>query len=173
MLAGNAASPDRVIAGATAESTDPMGARHSLAAAEAPRQFQLSSLFLTITVICLCLGLFRAAPGLVIPLMVIAVPALVRTRRASRLASMAGKPLSLGARIGTFITSIFILALVIVAGFVAFCMACISLFLPTIGAQGAGQRNETSVVQLLLIGGSVALIFFVIWISRAIWPKAK
>jgi hypothetical protein len=167
-FAGARTSQDRVAEGTVAGPISSSGARQSVVAADAPRQFQLSSLFLTITVICLCLGLFRVAPGLVVPLMVISVPALVRTRRAAHLASMAGKPLSPGARIGTFLTSIFILVLVIVAACVALCMACFGVIL-----SGIGPQKDASLIQFLLIGGSVVVGFFVIWIFRATWPKAK
>jgi hypothetical protein len=162
-ITGAAKSSDQVTATVVTEPANPYLAPRSNAAAAAPVQFQLSSLLLAVTVVCLCLGLLRMAPGLVVPLLVISVPALVRALAVSRRATTAGMPMAAGAKIGAFITSLCIVVLVLLAGCVAFCMACFAAFATT-----SGQN-----ILIVLVTGALAGVALMAATFIATWPKAK
>jgi len=110
------------------------------------------------------------APGLIVPLLVVAVPALVRTMAASNRAATVGDPMAAGAKIGAFFTSVLLVVLVLIAGFVAFCMACFAVI--AFDSQLGGKSVE-SLIRNIFIGGGLVALPIMIWIFIATWPKAK
>ena len=76
-------------------------------ARKSPQTFGLSTLFLFITVIAVCLGVFFAAPGLGILLTVIVVPAFIRTSAATSAGEKAaGRPVGVPEKVGLFLGSL-------------------------------------------------------------------
>jgi hypothetical protein len=89
-----------------------------------PGQFSLASLILVMTLVAVCLGVLMAAPGLGILLIIVAVPALVRTVVTGSQQKGTGAPLSLGQKVVAFITSLGLMIAVGIAGIIAFEIAC-------------------------------------------------
>jgi len=83
-------------------------------------QFSLASLFLVMTLVAVCLGVFMLAPGLGILLAVAATPALVRTTFTASYYKQAGASLTTAWKIKAFLVSLFIMLAVGTATFVAF-----------------------------------------------------
>ncbi len=136
------------------------------AAGMVPRQFQLSTLLLWVTVICISLGLMRIGPGLVVFLLIAAVPALVRSLAVANRATAGGAPMATGTKIGAFFTSVLIVILVLLAGAAAFCAACFAALLTSTG-------KELDNLGILLGAGSLASIVVMAAIFIALWPRAK
>jgi hypothetical protein len=134
--------------------------------------FGLSTLFLVITVIAVCLGVFVAAPGLGILLAVIAVPAFVRTSAAtSAQERAAGRPVDVPDKVGLFLGSVGVILLIGLAGFGAFFAACWAscAALSVTGAFRGGGGNA-ALVWINLFAGGIALAF-VVWLIRKTWPR--
>jgi hypothetical protein len=118
--------------------------------AHAPPQFRLSSLFLIITLVCVCLGLISIAPGLIVPLLVIVVPALIRTLSASQLWTHRGAQMTIVDKLAefftseAFFTSLAIVVLIGVAGIIAFFAACL-VGVGVVTVAPTGSQNEISV----------------------------
>jgi hypothetical protein len=133
--------------------------------------FGLSTLFLVITVIAVCLGVFVAAPGLGILLAVIAVPAFVRTSAAtSAQEQSAGRPVDVPDKVGLFLGSIGIMLLIGLAGFGAFFAACWAscAALSVTGAFRRGGGNSGLLLVNLFAGGiALALVGWLLWKT---WP---
>jgi hypothetical protein len=89
-----------------------------------PFQFSIETLLLVTTLVAVCLGVSLTAPGLGIPLSIIAVPALVRTLIAGHYERSAGGKLSLGEKVLTFLASTGIMVAVAAAGGAAFFGTC-------------------------------------------------
>jgi hypothetical protein len=114
-------------------------------------QFQLSSLMLVTTLICLLMGAYGIARGLIVPLLFISVPALFRTFVAARRFSPGGQ-MTIMDKIATFFASFGLVVLIITAGGAAFFGACsLSLFTVSILA----NANQNSIDNLLLVAFSV------------------
>lgn len=126
-------------------------------------QFRLITLFLIVTVICLCLGLWRSAPGLAIPLLIIAVPALARASAVSRRVAAGGKRASIGDFLIAFATSVALVIVTIVAGIVAFCIACVAAL------SGLGTQRVESIIGAAVLGGLATMTVLII----ATWPRRK
>src|SRR5207237_548989 len=104
-----------------AQSTSPYGER---VAVDRPPQFGLSSLFLIITLVAVCLGLVVAAPGLIVLLIVVVTPALIRTFGASALLTRRGVQLTTIDKIAALVTSVGVMIAIWMAAGVAFLAAC-------------------------------------------------
>jgi hypothetical protein len=87
-------------------------------------QFSLASLILVMTLVAVCLGVLMAAPGLGILLIIVAVPALVRTVVSGSQQKRTGAPLSLGQKVVAFLMSLGLMIAVGIAGIIAFEIAC-------------------------------------------------
>lgn len=118
--------------------------------AEAKPQFGLSTLLLVVTVACICLGLIAIAPGLIVPLVAIVVPALVRSAVAtSRYEGTA----SLGYKVGTVAVSLALVVLIWVAGLISLAVAC-----TIIVAGGAAMNFDESIQPLMFLVSIVAIL---------------
>ncbi len=111
------------------------------------------------------------AAGLLIPLWLVAVPALVRATRISKRAASAGRPMTPGAKFTAFVTSIFLVILVLVSGVVALCIACFAVvFSMQPAAAGPPGPEETQILVFLVVA---MFICTGAWIAIAIWRKGK
>ena len=134
-------------------------------------QFSLETLLMVITLAAVCLGMTAAAPGMGILIMVIAVPALIRTVMAGHQERQAGRPMSAGHKFLTFLASTGIVLAVVGAGCSAFLAACMASGLAAIAASntgGARANGEMLVFSVLgfssLVGiGAASWIF---WLTR-------
>ncbi len=128
-------------------------------------QFGLSTLLLIVTLFCLCLGLIAIAPGLIVPIVVIVVPALIRTSVASRVSGQT----STVDKVASFSASLGIVVLIWIAGLIAFGAAC-----TLIVVGGAALDFSDNVVGMLLLLGVVAVIgafALMIWLLYLSWPR--
>jgi hypothetical protein len=136
--------------------------------------FGLSTLFLFITVIAVCLGVFVAAPGLGILLAVIAVPAFIRTSVAASVEELAaGQPVNVAQKMSLFLGSLGIVLLIGLAGFGAFFAACWTscAALAVTGALRGGLFDSGLGLLLInLFAGGIALAI-VVWLIRKTWPR--
>jgi hypothetical protein len=131
-------------------------------------QFGLSTMLLIVTVLCICLGLVAIAPGLIVPLVIIVVPALIRTAVATR---VSGGPTSVGDKVATFSASLGIIVLIWLAGLVAFGTACTLLVV-----SGAALNFDNNIVSLLLvlgIGAALGAFALMIWLLYKSWPRSN
>ncbi len=118
-----------------------------------PIQFSLATLLLLMTVVCLCVGLVAITPGLVIPLVLVVVPALVRSVSATRLA---GVPASMSQKIATFGASLGMVILIWGAGLIAFGTACTMI---VVGSEAASLPISINGLLWTLFGrGSPAIL---------------
>jgi hypothetical protein len=123
----------------------------------------LITMFLIVTVACLCLGLWHHAPGLTILLLIIALPALVRTAAASRRMTDGSRRVRLVDMVISFALSFALVILVFVAGVVAFCVACFAAL------AGFGTDRIQPVIWTAVAGGLLAFIVLMV----ATWPRRK
>jgi multisubunit Na+/H+ antiporter MnhB subunit len=173
-LCGTSLAPDDSLSRAGSAATgspaevNPYSAPPSSGSGEST--FALSTLFLIITLIAVCLGVIGLAPGLGLPLIVVVTLALVRTRAVSkRQAGPAG--LSSGDKVGAFLGSAGIVVLVLVAAGIAFeaaCWAsCGSIYL--VGGEKAGG----AAIIVGLIAGVAAAVAISGVLLRSTWPAGK
>jgi hypothetical protein len=139
-----------------------------------PLQFSIETLLLVTTLIAVCLGLSLSAPGLGIPLAMVAVPALVRTLIAGHQERAVGGKLSLAEKVLTFLASTGIMIAVLAAGGAAFFATCsVALF----GGLAIGEATnvqpifrsaETWIWGLILLSSVVGLATagWIFWITR-------
>jgi hypothetical protein len=130
-------------------------------------QFSLASLFLVMTLVAVCLGVFMLAPGLGILLAVVATPALVRTTITTSYYKQAGAPLTTAWKIKAFLVSLFIMLAVGVATFVAFQVVCWTGALLT-----QGRNSWPNVIVGCFVGLLVA-VPVMIWLLVWSWPSRE
>jgi hypothetical protein len=130
-------------------------------------QFSLASLFLVMTLVAVCLGVFMLAPGLGILFAIVATPALVRTTFTASYYKQAGAPLSPAWRIRAFVVSLFIMLAVGVTTFVTFQGVCWTGALLTQG------RNPWPNVIVGVIVGLLVAIPVMIWMLVWSWPSKE
>jgi hypothetical protein len=129
------------------------------------RTFTLSTLFLFVTLVSVCMGAIMAAPGIGIPLTVFAVMAFGRASQVSVYQQAAGRPLTIGHKVGAFVSSLLLAFLVFVAAIVAFAGALILVCTPFFA-------TEARIVWPLL-WGLIALTAgtFGFWLMRRRWTN--
>lgn len=135
-------------------------------AVDARPQFALSSLLLVMTLVCISAGLVAAAPGLIIPLVVIVIPALIRSFAASR---AAGGQLSVGGRIANFIVSLGIVVAIWTAGLVALLVAFVLICFGAISAQGS--NSTTQALMILAVIAIIGAVCTMLWLYYVTWPR--
>jgi hypothetical protein len=136
--------------------------------AHAPPQFGLSSLFLILTLVCVCLGLISIAPGLIVLLLVIVVPALIRTFSASDQWTRRGAQMTTVEKFAAFFTSLGIVLLIWVAGIIALFTAFFIICVAGAGG-GAPAGGLISFVAIGIIGALVLMG----WLFVITWPGKK
>lgn len=118
------------------------------------RTFTLSSLFLVMTLIAVCLGVAVQLPGLGIPLAILCTPALIRTMliRARRRAK--GRSMTAGEKVLVFLGSLAVVTTIAVAAGGAFVAVCFSLGLAGFSVS-LGGSSSTRLGAALFIAGWV------------------
>ena len=129
-------------------------------------QFSLASLFLVMTLMAVCVGLFAIAPGLAVLVGFVATPALIRTIVAAGYQRQAGTPLSAGEKVGVFFVSWFIMGAIGMAIFVAFATVCVAGALLT--EVWISDLGTMFVVGAL--GGLVVALPLAFWLLRVSAP---
>jgi hypothetical protein len=139
-------------------------------------QFTLAGLLSVITLICVCLGLFVASPGLGIFSAIAVLPALIRTVLLARRRKRIGFPISTTDKheaffgsLGVVITSLVMLSIVAAATFFFVCARTFKI--------GEHQRNDPhqdrDVWVILLIGGAftVGVVTIIVRWVRKRWRR--
>jgi hypothetical protein len=144
-----------------------------------PLQFSIETLLLVTTLVAVCLGLSLSAPGLGIPLAIIAGPALVRTLIAGHRERAAGHKLSMGEKVLTFLASTGIMVAVVAAGCAAFFATCTGVIFGGMALHEATGRRlfgtgpgDVWVLALILLSSAVGLgtAGWIFWLTR---PRRK
>jgi hypothetical protein len=148
------------------------------AAARAPLQFSLETLLLIVTLSAVCLGALVAAPGLGVLLLVVAVPALVRTcLTGANLKRQKGK-LTAADKVMAFVASAAITWAALTAAAMAFFTACTISVLGacavegTTGSSSIGQTMQNVLLWSAIIfcaATSIAAFVGMFWVT---WPRA-
>jgi hypothetical protein len=138
-------------------------------AAETPLQFSLASLLLLITFVAVCFGAFWTAPGLGVLLIILGVPALIRTAIATNRRQQAGGPSTFVDKIGVFLVSLLIMSAVWMSSAVAFAVVC-TLGVVPIGMMGGD--DFTLALAVGVIGGLISAIALATWLLRVTAPTA-
>jgi hypothetical protein len=110
-----------------------------------------------------------AAPGLGILLIVLAVPALIRTVVTGSQSKAAGEPLSSGQKTIAFISSLAIMIAVAVAGVVAFQIACWGscAAVAAVGGEGTGPFYTGLILGAIAGLGLIGFLFYLTWPRRS------
>ena len=132
-----------------------------------PATYSLSTLFLFVTLACVCFALIAASPGLGIPVAVLVAPALVRTFVIARVQQSRGIKPSAEKKVGDFFLSLAIMLLIVVAAGFAFCAAFFVVCLTSLNSRGA---SENSIVIFSLCAGVVGALAAGILIFVQTWP---
>jgi hypothetical protein len=139
------------------------------AAAGPSGTFSLATLLLVVTGVAVVFGLMTVAPGLGILVLVLMVPALVRTQALTRRDDeRAGRQSTIGEKVGAFVVSLALMALIAIAAGVAFLAAC--FFSCT--ALDSGGMGASSEFLIMVIPIGVAALVVVGLIYRS-WPRRK
>ncbi len=146
------------------------GQRTASSTVHAPQQFGLSSLMLIMTLICVCLGLVSIAPGLIVPLAVLVVPALARTISASKRFSRGGKQMTIDDKFAAFFTSLGIVFLIIIAGQIAFAAACLAGWGVFAAAPGGQQDAAIVIIIAFTAAGGIGSLVLMVWLFKKTWP---
>lgn len=118
--------------------------------------------------ILICGGLMFDAPGILVVLCILLVPALVRTLVAT---TRTRAPLSVGSTLLAFFSSIGIVTVVGIAATAAFLATCFAACLGGVVMSGPGLRGINGILIFgCVLGGLIALVVFVL-LMRALWPK--
>lgn len=138
----------------------------------AAQQFSLATILLVITLIAVCLGVFRQSPGFGIAVVCFAAPALIRTVVVGVQTKRVGQRLSIGDKLGVFAASLGIMLLVGIAGFIAFQIACWG----TCGLIAAANPRSGDMEMLLWTSvgvGSLSALAIGIWILWLTRPRRR
>jgi hypothetical protein len=132
-----------------------------------PGTFSLATLLLVVTGLAVVFGLMTVAPGLGILLLVLMVPALVRTQAVMRRDDeRSGRSATFGEKVGAFVVSLALMALIGIGAVIAFLAAC--FFSCT--ALYSGGMGDSSEFLILAIPIGVAVLVVVGLIYRS-WPR--
>lgn len=142
-------------------------------AAPRPFQFTIAALITVTTVVAVCLGAFRAAPGfgilLVVVLALVVLPAMIRTRVIQSRRQQAGEVTTIGRSTGDFANSLAIAFVASIAGFItAAAVGYVAMFAAFFVACGLGPHMQGPGVVLIaaiiavpvIAGVGVAVLIF-------------
>ena len=139
-------------------------------------QFGLASMMLTVTLICVCLGVGSIAPGLGIFFAIIVTPAFIRTAIGAARRKVEGRPMDVGQKILAFGGSVGVVTVIGVAAAITFFATCYA------GGWAAlfGLATAVPAAELKVIGwavgtgvvlGSVAAGYVCYRLIRRLWPS--
>jgi len=134
--------------------------------------FSLDTLFLVMTLVAVCAGIVAAAPEALVFVVLIVVPAVVRTLGKTRQRVKSGEELTASAKIGAFFGSLMLAALTWAAAMVAFFGACWAACGAAALVGAAGPYGGNALTFGFIIGGIVGLVVFVS-LYRLLWPGRR
>jgi hypothetical protein len=123
-------------------------------------QFSLASILIVMTLVAVLCSIYTMAPGLGIALMVLSVPALIRTVVLAMQRGSRGKPLTFGQKAGVFAAWIGLSVVIVIAAGVAFFVSCL-VGLPT------GK------LEIAFTLGGIGAIVAAILLGVLFWRKIK
>ena len=134
-----------------------------------PATYSLATILLVITLIAVCLGVFRLSPGFGVAIVCFTVPALIRSIVVGVQHKRAGARLTIGEKLTAFAASLGIMVLVGIAGFIAFQIACwgtCGVFAATSSSRSA--PSESLFIVSVSIGSLAALAvgIWILWLTR-------
>ncbi|MCA9190519.1 MAG: hypothetical protein KDB03_02105 [Planctomycetales bacterium] len=106
---------------------------------QAAKTFSIESLLLTMTLVAVCLGVFMAAPGLGVLLIVFSVPAWIRTVDIRIRKKASGKTMSPMDKVLAFVASLALTVLILAACAVTFFVVCLGVLPLTIPWSSDGE----------------------------------
>jgi hypothetical protein len=127
--------------------------------------FGLSTLFMFITLVAVCLGVAMTAPGLGIFLAIVCVPAFIRAGARVTRYEASGQRTDPFDRFSFFLGSLGMILLIGLAGCAAFFAACLAAC-PVV----LGTNNERLIVPFLILA-SIAALAVIVWLLRRTWPR--
>lgn len=134
-----------------------------------PGAFSLATLLLVVTGLAVVFGLMTVAPGLGILVLVLMVPALVRTQALTRRDDeRAGRQSTFGEKVGAFVVSLALMALIAIAAGVAILAAC--FFSCTALYSGGMGASSEFLIMAIPIGVAALVVVGLIYRS---WPRRK
>ncbi len=123
--------------------------------------------------ILVCLGLMLEAPGVLLVLLILATPALIRTVVALSRQQTPGAPPSGLAAVGTFLSSLGVVAIIGLASAAAFYATCFAVCLGGLALhdmRGGGKSGEW--IMVASVGaGLVPGLIVAVWLFRRFWPR--
>lgn len=136
----------------------------------APVQFSLASMMLWMTLAAVVLGAFSVFYPLGVVLLILAMPAAIRTAILSSQRGVAGRPLDMQTKAKVFLGTMGLLAAIAISVVGAFVATCFPL-----GVAGFGAQSGFLIGFALLAGIGAAI--FVLWVlvrkSRRFWPRGE
>ena len=152
--------------GGTSELVPALEVPPGLPVGSRPR-FTLNSLMLLVTLVAVCFGVFRVAPGLAILLLIVVAPALFRTFVSGARRKQRGEQVSIGDKVLAFAGSLGIMLLIAMAAGVSFFTTC---WVACAGVAIVGNDGNSAFQAGLMIGLLVALALsiglFVLFLPR-------
>jgi hypothetical protein len=130
-------------------------------------------MMLIVTLVCVCLGVMSIAPGLLVPLLAIVVPALFRTISTTKRMSRAGEQVTVADRLAAFSTSMGVVFLAWIGGLVAFCAACFTALGVALGAEGMAGDAGISLAIVIAIAGVLFAVGVIVAVLVKTWPGRK
>lgn len=140
-----------------------------------PVQFSLDTLFLVTTLIAVCIGTALAAPGLGFLLIVVVVPAVIRTMVARARNQTAVHHPTTGEKLVTFLVSFGISAAVLAAGVAAFAVVAAATLALCVNVVGEDPTRSTLGWTFMVVFYAspvfgVGLTAWLFWLTR---PRRK
>jgi len=160
------ASPGSVV---TAELVPPTGTS-VVPRAGSPSSFNLSSLMLVVTLAAVCFGVFRAAPGLAVLLLIVVAPALFRTFVSGVRRKERGEKFGTAEKVLAFAGSLGIMLLIAVAAGISFFATC---WVACFGVALTNTNGMDNALQVGLIGGLLVALTLSIGLFILFWPRRR
>jgi hypothetical protein len=153
-----------------AQDINPYASPTPIAPLQAKNQFSLATLFLIMTLVAVAMGALMVAPGLGTFLIVLAVPALVRTVIAGRRRWEKGETPTISIKILDFLASAAIIWVISIAATIAFGVVCTATGLVSFALLNMNENPGF----IIAIGAGLATAAIVatwlLWITR---PKSQ
>jgi len=127
---------------------------------------------LGLLMIGLCLGLMFEAPGILVVLLVLATPALIRTCIASARQRAEGAPPSGLSKVGTFISSVGVIALIGLAAGGAFYATCFAVCLGGLSVAELNHGKDAGWILIPSVGAGLAVgLWVAVRLIRRHWSR--
>jgi hypothetical protein len=133
----------------------------------ARRTYHLSTLMLLVAVIAVCLGVMREVPGLGVLLILLMVPALIRTLAGAARRQSRGSPMPWEEKLVVFLSSLGIVFVIGFAALIAFVTTCFPAGLVMFGVGWQFGLIVAVIVGLVAAG----LVFY--HLGRVLWPQKE